>query len=124
LINQLLDLSKLESGKAVLKLSKQDIVLFTKRMALLFGTLALDKNIKVTFNGKTLTEKSSSSQISLSFDKEKIQKILTNLLSNAFKFTPENGEINVLTDAMPEYVKISITNTGDGISEDNLPYVF
>jgi len=131
LINQLLDLSKLESGKVDLKISKNDIVLYTKRIALLFVTLAVEKNIKVTFNGNPLTEKFSSLKIDLYFDIEKIQKILTNLFSNALKFTPEYGEINVIVEAeqssdnaTPDLVKISIANSGEGIPKDNLPYVF
>jgi len=94
-------------------------------------TLAVEKNIKVTFNGNPLTEKFSSLKIDLYFDIEKIQKILTNLLSNALKFTPEYGEINVIVEAeqssdnaTPALVKICIANSGEGIPKDNLPYVF
>ena len=88
LINQLLDLSKLEAGKLKLETSKGNIVSFVKGAALSFESLAESKDITL----KLLSEKE---YIELYFDKDKMMKILTNILSNAFKFTPEEGTITV-----------------------------
>jgi len=88
LINQLLDLSKLEAGKLELKASKANIVSFIIGITMSFESAAERKDIAL----KVIPEKE---QIELFFDKEKMTKIMTNLLSNAFKFTPEGGEITV-----------------------------
>ena len=94
LINQLLDLSKLESGKLKLEASKGNIVSFVKGVALSFESLAESKDITL----KLLPEKEF---IELYFDREKMMKILTNILSNAFKFTPEEGMITVSINTKP-----------------------
>jgi signal transduction histidine kinase len=57
-------------------------------------------------------------------DAERLQQVLWNLLSNAIKFTPENGRIEVRLETTDSYVQIIITDTGEGISEEFLPYVF
>ena len=135
LINQLLDLSKLEAGKLELKTSKQNIVPFIKGITMSFESLAERKDI-------TLKVKAEKEEIELYFDKEKMTKIMTNLLSNAFKFTPEGGQITVtaghaeLVSASPERHKIpnqvrndkmltiSVKDTGIGISKEELPKLF
>ena len=88
LINQLLDLSKLEAGKMRLKASKSNIVTFIKGLTMSFESEAERKDI-------TLKIKSAKDEIELYFDKEMMTKIMTNLLSNAFKFTGEGGQITV-----------------------------
>ena len=140
LINQLLDLSKLESGNLKLEPSKGNIVSFVKGVALLFESLAESKNITL----KLIAEKDF---IELYFDKDKMMKILTNLLSNAFKFTPEEGMITVsINDRPPELfsssfkkqgirdqvrndnnrgsVEIKIRDTGIGIPKEEIPKLF
>jgi signal transduction histidine kinase/DNA-binding response OmpR family regulator len=135
LINQLLDLSKLEAGKLELKASKTNIVPFIRGITMSFESIAERKDI-------TLKVKSSNNIIELYFDKEKMTKIMTNLLSNAFKFTPEGGEITVTvghaefisasssSEKIPNQVRndkmvtISVKDTGIGIPEEELPKLF
>ena len=131
LINQLLDLSKLESGSQKIQASKNDIVLFTKILCSQFESLLAEKNIQVLFNRQDLNKVQQMEPVELFFDAEKLQKIITNLISNAVKFTPAGGKIgiDVLTSKIPdapisEYAEISISNTGEGIPEDKLPHVF
>jgi signal transduction histidine kinase/DNA-binding response OmpR family regulator len=135
LINQLLDLSKLEAGKLELKASKDNIVPFIKGITMSFESAAEGKDI-------TLKVKSSNDEIDLYFDKEKMTKIMTNLLSNAFKFTPEGGAITVnIKSPTPKsppgrglkgvgrvydgnYIEIKVKDTGVGIPKEELPKLF
>lgn len=117
LINQLLDLSKLESGKLKLKASEDDIVGLVKNHVHLFESLAKEKSIRLQFDA-------DKENILLYFDQDKMVKILVNLLSNAFKYTPENGKIEVSVTQKMSNVEISITDTGPGISPDNILQIF
>jgi len=118
LINQLLDLSKLEDGKLGLKASKANIVAFIKGISMSFESMAERKDI-------TLKVKSEKDEIELYFDKEKMTKIITNLLSNAFKFTPEDGQIIVsVNEAGNDSMTVKVRDTGMGISEKELPKLF
>ena len=124
LINQLLDLSKIESGEVKLNITKQNILSFTKKIILLFESFAKEKNINITFNKNLLDKEFPIETISVNIDKERFSKILTNLISNAIKFTPKEGniEINIFTENKD--VIIDIANSGDGIPAKNLPYIF
>ena len=130
LINQLLDLSKLESGGVKLQISKNDVVLFAKNSTSQFESMAAGKRIKLLYNGRDVKEQVEYETIELHFDLEKMQKVITNLLSNAIKFTPENGEVSVVvgvqktTNIEPELVSIKVINTGNEIPSDKLPYIF
>ncbi len=88
LVNQLLDLSKVESGNMKLQTVPQNIVSVIKILVLSFSSYAERKKIKLKFD-------STEEEIITYIDKEKIEKIVTNILSNAFKFTPEDGQIEV-----------------------------
>lgn len=125
LINQLLDLSKLESGELKLRASKADIVLFTKNLAAQFESMASVKNISMTFNGNDIRKPSDHSLV-LFFDHDKLQKVLTNLLSNAVKFTSGDGKIDIEVRQADdrEFARVRISNTGDGIPAEKLPYIF
>ena len=90
----MLDLSRLEAGKLKLEASRGNIISFVKGVALSFESLVESKDIIL----KLLPEKEF---IEMYFDKEKMMKILTNILSNAFKFTPQNGKITVSIDIKP-----------------------
>ncbi len=125
LINQLLDLSKLENSQVKLHILKTDIIYFTKKIILLYESLAKEKNIKVFFNNGILSKSLPTEKIDLYFDKEKMQKIITNLISNALKFTPKDGEIklSVYKNKGPQVI-IEVSNTGSQISKSKLPYIF
>jgi signal transduction histidine kinase/ligand-binding sensor domain-containing protein/DNA-binding response OmpR family regulator len=126
LINQLLDLSKLESGQMKLRVSQRDILPYLKGVVQSFSSLAETK--KITFTFKTAVD-----SLLGYVDQDKLEKIVNNLLSNAFKFTPENGAITVNIEHPPQSplegglkggVEISISNTGPGIPTDQLEKIF
>ena len=126
LINQLLDLRKLETGHMRLQAAKGNIVRFVKEISLSFRELANDRHIDFNVN-------SSKDNIALWFDRDKLEIILFNLLSNAIKYTPEHGfiainidEVDVKEDNTDESgcVHIQIENTGKGIEAEHLDYIF
>jgi signal transduction histidine kinase/ligand-binding sensor domain-containing protein/DNA-binding response OmpR family regulator len=129
LVNQLLDLSKLEAGKMKLEASKNNIVSFVKGIALSFESLTEEKDI-------TLEIKSKEESIEVYFDKEKMLKVLSNILSNSLKFTPENGRITInistnfpadssdIKEPKADYVEIKIKDTGIGIPQEEIPRLF
>ena len=88
LVNQLLDISKIESGNMKLQAAVQDAAALTRALVLSFSSFAERKNIKLSFSSRP-------ERIPAYIDKEKFENIINNLLSNAFKFTPEGGEIGV-----------------------------
>jgi signal transduction histidine kinase/DNA-binding response OmpR family regulator len=117
LINQLLDLSKLESGTIKMEYTKQDFIGFVKGITFSFQSLADEKDIQLGFQ-------SSIHQLQMDFDQDKLEKILYNLLSNAFKFTPSLGTINVGVALSDGIVEISIKDSGVGIAAEQIPLVF
>ena len=88
LVNQMLDLSKLESGHLNTNLEQGDIILFLKYLLESFQSSAATKNIALYFE-------SVESQLSMDFDTEKLRQIISNLIQNAIKFTPEEGRVHL-----------------------------
>lgn len=119
LINQLLDLSKIESGKMTLKPAKYELVSFLKPILASYDSLA--QSHLIDFNIKT-----PSDAVWLYFDADKLEKIVHNLVSNAFKFTKEGGMVAVelVVSENEEVVHIIIEDTGEGIPPDQLDYIF
>ena len=117
IINQLLDFQKIESDKTQLNIVNKDIVLFATTVKSLFEELAETRNIHYSF-----TSDKPSAQ--LWFDADKMEKILVNLLSNAFKFTPDNGSIAVEMHCYDEKISISVSDNGVGINKDKQSLVF
>lgn len=118
LINQLLDLSKLDDGKMVLHASEQNIITFIKGMVGSFKNLAKQKNLNLIFHYR-------DPEILVYFDKEKFSKVMSNLIVNAIKFTPSGGVIRIsaaCTDS--ESLVITVHDTGAGIPGDQLHYIF
>jgi signal transduction histidine kinase/CheY-like chemotaxis protein/ligand-binding sensor domain-containing protein/AraC-like DNA-binding protein len=126
LINQLLDLSKLEAGAMKLRASRMDIVPLTKGIACSFESSA-------GMGGIDLQVIAEQEEIEVYVDKDKFEKILTNVLSNAFKFTKEGGAVTVTLSPLPplpnrergsEGVRVSVADTGIGIPPEQLEKVF
>lgn len=120
LINQLLDFRKLEAGYFSLNLQQSDIIASVRSVAESFEIQAKNRNI--LFELKT-----SILQFNTTFDIAKFNMIMTNLLSNAFKFTPDNGEITLRIERATneeEGIQISVSDTGVGITKDELKKVF
>jgi signal transduction histidine kinase/DNA-binding response OmpR family regulator len=131
LINQLLDLSKLEAGAMTLRTSITDIVDFTLQIVGSFGSYASHKGIGLTFNGAPASQVSGQPSLLLHIDTDKMEKVLNNLLSNALKFTPKGGSVNVIIiggasgeDGVADRVEIRVRDTGPGIPSTKLPFVF
>ena len=118
LVNQLLDLAKLESGNMPVYYIHGDIVPFLKYLAESFHSYADSKDIRLHFL-------SEIAELSMDHDPEKLQNIVSNLVSNAIKFTPTGGDIYVVVkkDGSDKLV-LSVTDTGEGISEKDLPHIF
>ncbi len=128
LINQIMDLAKIESGNYSLKVQKGDITEFLKGIVMSFSSLAERKKITLAFEEPEERELSKLAA-NFYFDPDIIEKILNNLLSNAFKFTPENGRVTVNTCTYRSGedgggVEIIIADTGPGIPAEKLPYIF
>lgn len=124
LINQLLDLSRLESGIIKLEPVQDDIISFLKGITYSFHSLAEQKRIDLSFQ-------SSENKLLMDFDKDKTEKILLNLLSNAFKFTPNFGSIYIAVEKLDffkgkeeDHLKVTVKDSGAGIPENELSKVF
>jgi len=124
LINQLLELSKIESGSSKLSASKQDIIKFTKRILASFESLAYQKKQRLVFNRIPASGEDTPNELIMYFDIEKIETIIYNLLSNAIKFSPGGKTIEVELKEDKKYVKISVSNTGVEIPNKKLPHIF
>jgi signal transduction histidine kinase/DNA-binding response OmpR family regulator len=117
LTNQLLDLSKLEAGKLQLSVSQHNLHDFLHTCLASFESLAKSK--KITFMIDIKEEVSSGW-----FDQDNVQKILNNLLSNAFKFTPEKGLIAFIAYYENDFVVMQVKDTGPGISSEQQEQIF
>ena len=130
LINQLLDLSKLEAGSMKLAAEKCDLVRLLRGLVMLYQSFADTRGIRLEF-------KANEEKVEGYFDREKVEKIFNNLLSNAFKFTPDGGTITVSLNASRAHpaigensgneegqVEVGVSDTGIGISSGNLAHVF
>ncbi len=128
LVNQLLDFRKIEERGIVLYRSKADIVAFVKEVALSFSDLFESKSINFVID-------SNVDSLQVSFDSDKLEKIIFNLLSNAFKFSPENGEVKLQVEYLADSVggigdnntgkvRISVSDKGIGIPPGNQEKIF
>lgn len=117
LVNELLDIRKFEDNDIHLKITEGDIVSYCKEIYLSFTEIASDRGIDYTFN-------SVSPKIELWFDKNQLEKVLYNLLTNAFKFTKNGGAINVEIETDEKAVYLLVKDTGIGMSDGYLSEIF
>ena len=117
LINGLLDLSKIESGKVKMNFAKQSILPVISEVLDSLRPLVNEK--KVILETK-IPERTGT----IKFDRDRISQVLVNLVSNAIKFTPEKGEITVEVQEFSDRVDVNVSDTGIGIAPENLSKVF
>lgn len=118
LVNEILDLTRLESNKLELVEKPTIFYAFLKRITANFQSLAKSKSIN--FSLKYLPQK----ELQINLDREKFEKILNNLLSNAFKFTPKGGSIDIIVESQNQDLLLQVKDNGRGIPEVDLPHVF
>ena len=126
LINQLLDLSKLDVGNYQLNTSRDDIIPFVKQIVHSFSSMAYRKNILLeTEVDPRLKNDLRNETVWFYFDEDVLEKILTNLLANAFKFTPADGSI-IVSICLSEnaMLELKVEDTGTGISSEKIPFIF
>jgi len=122
LVNQLLDFRKMEVQELKLHAKPGDIIKFIKEISFSFSDIADEKGISFVFDTEIESLKTN-------FDHDKIERILFNLLSNAFKFTPKGGHVSVLVNLCRkkpdvELIEIKVIDTGIGIAKDKHDRIF
>lgn len=130
LLEQLMTFRKIESGNMDLKVSRGDFSLFAKQVASMFETSARLKNIRFSFRDGGVPD-------NLWYDSALMERVMMNLLSNAFKYTPECGQVSLRLSTVshkelrgihvheaPRYLRFDIFNTGESIARDELQRIF
>jgi len=117
LINDILDLSKVESGKMELVLSECSFPELIESIKIILKELAFKKNITI--------ESHIAPKVSvINADEKKVKQIMYNLLSNAIKFTPDGGKVDVKADIKDEELRVSVADTGIGIKQEDMDKLF
>ena len=116
-INQILDFRKVEGKQEKLAVREIDLVPFVGEIKSYFDSMASVRAIAYTFT-------SSIKQCTLWIDPDLLEKVFFNLLSNAFKFTPEGGSVRIELTEEGDRVFIQVIDTGSGIRPANLPHLF
>ncbi|WP_165822093.1 7TM diverse intracellular signaling domain-containing protein [Hymenobacter edaphi] len=117
LINQLLDIARLEAGQTRLAAAPDDLVRAVRTNVLSFESLAVGNEVELRFE-------SPLEALEVYFDAEQLDKILYNLLGNALKFTPAGGQVVVSVERQAERAVLRVRDTGPGIPAEHLPLIF
>lgn len=118
LINQLMDISKIESDNAQVNLKVGDISAFLSLMCRSFEEMASAKGVNLSFHSRI-------AHVNVWFDEEKLRKIVSNLISNAIKFTPESGNVDIALHILSnDTIQICVKDSGIGIPKAQIPFIF
>jgi two-component system phosphate regulon sensor histidine kinase PhoR len=117
IVAELTELSRIESGKAELKLERVNLNILAREAIAQLNPFA-------TRRGVTVSLEPAPKLPPVTADKERVRQVITNLLHNALKFTPPKGKVTVATGLKGDSATLSISDTGIGISGEDLPHVF
>ena len=119
LVNDLLDMARLEAGAMTVNCLQQDIITQLRYLVGSFSSVATEKNIDLQFSPH-------SGEFIMDFDEDKLMQIVSNLLSNALKFTPKDGKVELSTENLlsQHSFSIRVKDNGPGIAAEHLPQIF
>ena len=117
LIDDLLSLSKLESGTIVLDIQKHSVAELLKDVLQLLQPIAIERGIN-------LETEMEPADIEISCDRNRLLQVFSNLVGNALKFTPQHGQVRLNVEQARRETIFVVSDTGTGIAKENLPYVF
>ena len=119
LVNDLLDMARLEAGAMTVNCLQQDIITQLRYLVGSFSSVATEKNIELQFSPH-------SGEFIMDFDADKLMQIVSNLLSNALKFTPKDGKVELSTENLlsQHSFSIRVKDNGPGIAAEHLPQIF
>lgn len=117
LVNELLDIRKFETNEIQINVSQVEFISYCKEIYLSFIDSASDRNIDYTFKTKV-------SKVNVWFDKNQFEKVISNLLSNAFKFTKNGGEIEVQIENNEDEIYFKVKDSGIGIPKTHITKIF
>ena len=117
LVNNLLDISRIESGRVGMKLEKLNLQEVVNEVADMMAPPMKEKKIQLVLE-------MPKEVLGCQADKTQINRVLTNLLGNAIKFTPEKGKIEIKVKAVKDFLQIDVRDSGVGIAEENLTHIF
>lgn len=118
MLNEVLDLSRVEAGRWELSRKSQRLFPLLNRIVLAFESLMLKKNLRLEYDAHAITD------VVVDIDEDKFEKVINNLVYNAIKFNRPGGWIKVSADRTEDAVVIQVADSGIGISEKDLPFVF
>ena len=117
LVNQMLDLSRLEAGQTSIQYQQGDVIAYLGYLIQSFQSYAVSKQVSLQLNKKVET-------LQMDYAPDSLAKVVNNLISNAIKFTPEGGQVTVNIKTIGKQLLLSIEDNGPGISEKHLPHIF
>ncbi|WP_374703441.1 ATP-binding protein [Bacillus sp. Marseille-P3661] len=117
LVNELLDLARMESGHIELQIENVSVLEYFERIIRKFQGVAKDE-------GVDLILEISNKEDMVSMDVDRIEQVLTNLIDNAIRHSNKNGSVSIIVESLNDGVQITVQDTGSGIPEEDLPFVF
>ena len=118
LVTDLLDLARMESGHMLLHKTVVSIAPYLERIVNKFMQIAKDSNVLLTFNYL------GTGDIYLDVDEDRLEQVFTNLIDNAIRHTPDGGNVSLSVEKYISTCEISVSDTGYGIPEEDLPFIF
>ncbi|MGM0834887.1 MAG: ATP-binding protein [Bacillota bacterium] len=116
LVNDLLDLARMEAGHILLNYEEANVAVFVEKIIRKFQVLSKEKNISLSYE--------MTGQGKIAFDVDRMEQVLTNLVDNAIRHTENGGEITILVNLSDLGLKMDVKDSGRGIPEEDLPFVF
>ena len=117
LVNEQMDFRKAETGNLKLHMTRGNIVAFLESIYACFQNVSVTRHIKASFVSERDVEE-------VYFDREQLEKVFFNLLSNAYKFTPDGGSVGVFVRKTRSVVEVRVTDNGKGIAPENVDKIF